>query len=137
MGTSYPSFVLSRLTDDLFDDLISSSGKKCGYTDDKAELEGNVNDGWVFFPLKDVGTMSTAYAKGGGDGSGGGRGIVGFCADFPKPKEARLKDFEVLVLVSHSLATSVARSLTHRVYRVSALSMEDGCAPFACSTFLW
>ena len=29
-----------------------------------------------------------------------GKGIIGFCADFPKPKEARLKDFEVLVLVN-------------------------------------
>jgi hypothetical protein len=45
-------------------------------------LEGTVDDGWVFFTLR-------------GAVSGG---TVGFCADFPKDK--RLSDFEVLVLLN-------------------------------------
>lgn len=61
---------------------VSEKGKQCGYVDDKAELEGTVEDGWVFFHLEGV--------------SGGG--TVGFCGDFPKDK--RLKDFEVLVLLN-------------------------------------
>ena len=84
---------------------ISQSGKKCGYSDDKAQFEGTVADGWIFFPLKDVAPIASTYLSGGGGGGGSqnaavGKSIIGFCADFPKPKEARLKDFEVLVLVN-------------------------------------
>jgi len=63
---------------------ISDSGKACGYIDDKAELEGTVDDGWVFFALKGV-------SKG---------GTLGFCADIPKGKEKRLTDYEIVVLVN-------------------------------------
>ena len=43
---------------------------KCGYLDNKEQLEGGVEDGWAFFVLP-------AVSEG---------GVVGFCADFPKDK---------------------------------------------------
>lgn len=60
----------------------SDMGKACGYVDDKAQLEGTVSDGWLFFELKGLTPDGT----------------IGFCADFPKDK--RLTDFEVLVLIN-------------------------------------
>ena len=79
---------------------ISSSGKRCGYSDDKTELEGSVADGWAFFTLKDVKAAQSTYTSLGAGSDASGKGVVGFCADFPKPKESRLKDFEVLVLLN-------------------------------------
>ena len=55
---------------------------KCGYLDNKEQLEGGVDDGWAFFVLP-------AVSEG---------GVVGFCADFPKDK--RLSDFAFLVLLN-------------------------------------
>jgi hypothetical protein len=69
---------------------ISDAGKSCGYVDDKAELEGTVDDGWVYFLLKGVKPAASSGNKGNG---GGGGGMVGFCADFKKDK--RLTDYEV------------------------------------------
>eukprot|EP00614_Pseudopedinella_elastica_P005585 CAMPEP_0172608358 /NCGR_PEP_ID=MMETSP1068-20121228/28443_1 /TAXON_ID=35684 /ORGANISM="Pseudopedinella elastica, Strain CCMP716" /LENGTH=502 /DNA_ID=CAMNT_0013411607 /DNA_START=92 /DNA_END=1600 /DNA_ORIENTATION=- len=70
---------------------ISDGGKKCGYSDDKTQLEGTVHDGWVFFPLQ----------RDGGGSSAGEEGTLGFCAEMPtKDKEKRIGDFEVLVLVN-------------------------------------
>eukprot|EP00622_Pseudochattonella_farcimen_P006949 FR742829.1.p1 GENE.FR742829.1~~FR742829.1.p1 ORF type:complete len:166 (+),score=28.10 FR742829.1:72-500(+) len=61
---------------------VSGAGRKCGYLDNKEQLEGGVDDGWAFFVLPDV-TQGSA---------------VGFCADFPKDK--RLKDFPFIILLN-------------------------------------
>ena len=42
---------------------ISDGGKKCGYSDDKTQLEGTVHDGWVFFPLQRDGGVARRAKK--------------------------------------------------------------------------
>jgi hypothetical protein len=77
---------------------VSDKGKKCGYIDDKVELEGKVDDGWVFFNLNSntVNNKNNEHLQHINDD--GTAGTVGFCADLPKDK--KLTDFEVLVLLN-------------------------------------